>query len=91
MALKELHWLPVRERIEFKILVLMYSILPTGTPGYLRNLLDLYVPTRILRSLTDDRRLVVPLDRTALIAKSFSIAAPTLWNNLSLHIRSSES
>ena len=90
VALKELHWLPVRERIEFKILVLTFSILSTGTPGYLRNLLELYVPTRALRSSADNRRLVVPLARTALVAKSFSIAAPTLWNNLPLHIRSSD-
>ena len=36
-ALKELHWLPVRKRIEFKILLLAYMYLHGTAPFYLRE------------------------------------------------------
>ena len=49
-VLKELHWLPVRKRIEFKILLLAYKCLHGTAPSYLRELLKEYVPPRTLRS-----------------------------------------
>ena len=49
-VLKELHWLPVRKRIEFKILLLAYKCLHGTAPSYLRELLKEYVPPWTLRS-----------------------------------------
>ena len=48
-VLKELHWLPVRKRIEFKILLLAYKCLHGTAPSNLREILKEYVPTRTLR------------------------------------------
>ena len=39
LILKELHWIPVDQRIEFKILVLTFKALNGTTPKYLRDLL----------------------------------------------------
>ena len=36
-TLIELHWLPVKARIVFKMCVLTYQALNSGKPGYLRN------------------------------------------------------
>ena len=48
--LKQLHWLPVSQRIDYKILFLTYKALNGQVPSYITELLKPYVPTRNLRS-----------------------------------------
>ena len=38
--LRQLHWLPVRKRIDFKLLVLVHRAIYNGTPEYLAALLS---------------------------------------------------
>ena len=40
----ELHWLPVRQRIVFKILLYTFKALHGATPTYLTELISPYVP-----------------------------------------------
>ena len=40
----ELHWLPVRQRIVFKILLYTFKALHGATPTYVTELISLYVP-----------------------------------------------
>ena len=47
-ALKELHWLPIRFRIDYKIALITYKVLHGDGPAYLRELL---VTTQHQRSL----------------------------------------
>ena len=47
---KQLHWLPVRERAQFKMLCLVYKSLHDSAPDYLKDLLVPYQPGRNLRS-----------------------------------------
>ena len=49
-VLKDLHWLPVEQRIEYKVLLLTYKALHGKAPAYISQLLSLYTPTRTLRS-----------------------------------------
>ena len=50
--LRQLHWLPVSERISFKILLLTYYKAINGcAPSYMKNLLSHYQPRRNLRSI----------------------------------------
>ena len=49
-ALKDLHWLPIEQRITYKLCTLAYKIKTTNQPTYLRELLVDYEPTRTLRS-----------------------------------------
>uniref|UniRef100_A0A3Q2NWF9 Reverse transcriptase domain-containing protein n=1 Tax=Fundulus heteroclitus TaxID=8078 RepID=A0A3Q2NWF9_FUNHE len=58
-VLASLHWLPVKSRIEFKILLLTYKALNNQAPSYIRALITPYVPNRALRSQTAGL-LVVP-------------------------------
>ena len=44
-VLKQLHWLPVSKRIEFKILVITYKGLHESAPRYISDMLQLYVQT----------------------------------------------
>ena len=80
-GLYKLHWLPISQRISYKIMVLTYKTLQTGPPAYLADLLVPYRSTCNLRS-NDQNRLVVPFIKSSTGRQSFSYAAPTLWNSL---------
>ena len=92
LHLKELHWLPVRERILYKTLLYVYKCLNGQAPNYLTSCIDLYEQARTgLRSASDTTLLSIPkLNSSALHSaseKSFSLAAPELWNKLPISIR----
>ena len=86
-VLKELHWLPIRERIQFKLCLFVYKCFKNTAPEYLSNLLSLYTPQRTLRSALDITRLNVPRTNKVLGRKAFSVAGPRSWNNLPRAIR----
>lgn len=86
--LKELHWLPVSYRINFKILVLTFRALHGQAPSYIGDLLLPYTPARALRS-ADQNLLMVPRTQFQTRgARSFQAVAPRLWNDLPLSLRS---
>ena len=90
-VLVDLHWLPVKQRIDFKILLLTYKALNGLAPAYMRELLIPYSPKRTLRS-TENHLLTPPRCRLEYFGKrSFAAAAPTLWNNLPLNIKQAPS
>ena len=85
--LKQLHWLPPEKRILFKIAILTYKCLNQLAPDYLCKLIKRYEPARNLRS-SEQHLLVIPRTNTKTLGtKSFSVSAPTIWNNLPLKIR----
>jgi hypothetical protein len=88
-ALINLHWLPVRERITFKVATLAFKTIQSGQPPYLASLVQLYHPTRQLRSASEVRLhpLELRLARIAITTRAFSAAAPTVWNDLPTDIR----
>ena len=49
-VLKEPHWLPIRERVCFKIMLLIHRAVNCRGPVYLRDLICIYTSTRALRS-----------------------------------------
>ena len=49
-VLSDLHWLPVRHRISFKIATVTHRVLQFQQPAYLASLILRYVPARALRS-----------------------------------------
>ena len=52
--LMELHWLPVEQRINFKIVLITYKALNGQAPSYISYLLSYYRPARSLRSSTQN-------------------------------------
>ena len=85
--LKQLHWLPVRQRINFKVLMLTYKSLNGFAPDYLRQLIPAYVPTRSTRSVNKHLLVVPPKVKPSFGERAFSFAAPRLWNPLPLDIK----
>ena len=88
-CLRELHWLPVEQRIEYKILTLVFKCFIGQAPKYLQDLLTLkqiYRPG--LRSNSDHNVLKVPhVKRQTFAARSFSYMGPCLWNALPIELR----
>ena len=74
---KSLHWLPVKYRVQFKFLLLVYKSLHGLAPTYLKQLLQTRVPSRILRG-HDKKQLVAPVTKSVTYGnKCFSSVAPT--------------
>ena len=90
--LSSLHWLPVSDRIDYKISSLTYSAVCGTGPAYLSELVQLYTPSRSLRSSSDTKLLHIPSVRTKSCGqRSFTYLAPTTWNNLPASLRHAES
>jgi hypothetical protein len=85
-TLAKLHWLPVKQRIVFKIATITFKTLQSSQPSYLADLLHPYNPQRSLRS-SDNKLLHVPLIKSSHGRRSFSYAAPVIWNFLPLSLR----
>ena len=87
-VLESLHWLPIEKRIQYKILCLTFKCLHNLGPKYLSDLLVHYEPIWPPRS---SDKLLLKVPKTRLVSygdRSFMKAAPTLWNNLSVSLRS---
>jgi hypothetical protein len=90
-VLKELHWLPVCERIVYKILLLTFKCLNAEGPIYLKELLHHHTPSRSLRSSS---ALLLEVPRIKLVTygtRAFNYIAPVLWNALPLSLRQRKS
>ena len=95
-VLKELHWLPIRERIMFKILLITYKAINGLAPDYIANMLTIHQSVRSLRSTASGAILLLPPSTRAVKTatygdRAFSSAAPKLWNRLPSNIRSAKS
>jgi len=84
--LKSLHWLPVQQRIQFKLAVVIYKVKSALMPAYLDILPRERVPTRKLRS-SSQPLLDVTRIKTLHGQRAFRILAPNTWNSLPVDIQ----
>ena len=82
---KQLHWLPVPQRAEYKVLTLVYKALHGEAPAYLSSMLQQYQPKRTLRS-TSSNLLSVKKTRVRYGKRAFSVCGPELWGTIYLRI-----
>ena len=87
--LKNLHWLPVEQRIMFKTGLLVYKTLQSGQPQYLNSMLN--YPKHRYSTRFSDTLLEVPRTNTELGKRAFSVAGPKMWNSLPGFVRSADS
>ena len=90
-VLKDLHWLPVEQRIEYKVLLLTYKALHGKAPAYISQLLSLYTPTRPLRSENKNLLRVPRCRLEGFGRRCFAYAAPSLWNPLPTPVKCASS
>ena len=92
-VLYELHWRPVQARIQFKILLLAFKAIHGLAPSYISNLLSIKCkPSYNLRS--NSGILLKPPSGKMLVTlggRAFQAAAPHLWNELPLQLRTIQS
>ena len=78
--LKQLHWLPIQTHIDYKLATLAFRHFDGSLPQYLSSRLDIYQPSRSLRS-SNDRLLRVPR----------CYQGPVVWNSLPTDLKLSSS
>ena len=79
---KELHWLPIQARIEFKMLTLTWKARNEQAPNYIKELIRTKNTLEGLRN-HNKNLLEVPIDaKSKLSIRAFNAAAPVLWNQL---------
>ena len=88
--LTELHWLPVEKRIQYKICSIVHKSLYHESPECINELINVYTPTRNLRS-ADTCVLVKPTMFRKVGEQSFTYSAPLFWNSLPGHVRGTDS
>ena len=83
-VMKDLHWLPVKYRIMFKIVVFTFKAIHGSAPTYISQLIRLKPKsTYMLRSNTKHFLLDQPRKMKKTTGdRAFLAAAPTLWNAL---------
>ena len=86
--LEQLHWLPVCQRLDYKLAVLTYKIRSTSTPSYLSCHIRPQESARHLCSSATPL-LYKPTTRTRFTDRAFRCIAPTVWNSLATDIASS--
>jgi len=85
--LADLHWLPVKYRIQYKVAVTVYKILTTQEPSYLADVIRFHVPSRHLRSCS---RNLLQKDRTNLVFTDCSFSQAALQCGTIYHSMSSQ-
>ena len=86
--LSQLHWLPVSKRIQYKLDTICYKCLNNSAPDYLINVLNIYKPSRTLRSAADPLTLRIPRSKLSTFGpRAFSVSGPLSWNQLPLSVR----
>ncbi len=83
----KVHWLPVRQRVQYK---LSYNALSTGRPKYLSDLLIKYSPSLALQS-SNQSKLVECRIKYVHKSHAFGHAAPKCWNELPIAVRNASS
>ena len=91
LLLKQLHWLPIQTCIDYKLATLAFRHFYSSLPQYLSSRLDIYQPSRSLRS-SNDRLLRVPRWKLKSFGyRSFSYQGPVVWNSLPTDLKLSSS
>ena len=88
---KKVHWLPVRYRIIYKILLLVYKALHGAAPSYIKDLISYHTSQRLLRSSSQHLLARPKANLKTYGERAFAMAAPRLWNTIPLELRTSAS
>ena len=90
---KQLHWLPIRSRIHFKLAVITYKALNLHQPSSLSGLLQPVTHRFPIRSHggADGRQLAFLGNSKSYGRKAFSFVAPKIWNAIPAQVRSASS
>ena len=82
-CLKQLHWLPIKSRIDYKVLTIVFKCKHGMAPKYLQDLLEAKEQLRQgLKSNNKQLHKVPTTARKTFADRSFNVKGPRLWNDL---------
>jgi len=92
-SLMQLHWLPVRLRVQYKLCMLMHNIHIGRAPVYLTNIVQATSTSSTRSGLrsASTTNYVTPRLRTKFGERAFSHAGPAAWNALPSDLRTENS
>ena len=92
-SLIQLHWLPVRFRVQYKLCMLMHNIHIGRAPVYLTNIVQATSTSSTRSGLrsASTTNYVTPRLRTKFGERAFSHAGPAAWNALPSDLRTENS
>ncbi len=88
--LKTLHWLPVRARIMYKVIVTVFRVVNGTAPLYIRKLFNPIqgqYRQRLRSSSSSVIQFEIPTTRTKLADRSLAVVGPKWWNLLPNHLQ----
>uniref|UniRef100_A0A3Q3RNJ0 Reverse transcriptase domain-containing protein n=1 Tax=Mastacembelus armatus TaxID=205130 RepID=A0A3Q3RNJ0_9TELE len=86
-VLRSLHWLPVAQRIDFKLALPVYTSLHGSAPHYISDMLMPYEPSRTLIRTSGTGLLLVPRVRTKHGEAAIQFYAAKTWTSLPDDVR----
>jgi hypothetical protein len=88
-AMKALHWLPVNQRIEYKLCLTMHLIHTQQCPDYMRDLVTMTATSATRTGLRSASSLTYrkPRVQTKFGERAFSFSGPTIWNSLPAYLQ----
>ena len=90
-SMQDMHWLPVKRRILYKILLYVFKAQHSLAPAYLSNLIQPYTNQRSLRS---ESQMLLKIPRSRLKTagdRAFNVIGPKLWNLLPIDLKQTKS
>ena len=85
--LLDLYWLPVKERIQYEVLLFVFKALHGIAPGYITNRVELQSGSKFYLRSTNSRFFVKRKTKKTMGDRSFAVAARSLWNSLPPELR----
>jgi len=85
--LQSLHWLPIRQRVTYKLATLVHKCINGRAPEYLAEFCHPSIDRHPGMRSADSGTLHVQHTQTSFGDRSFAIAGPRTWNNLPDDIR----
>ena len=90
-ALKELHWLPVPERVRFKTLCVAHKCVYGTAPQYLQDMFKTKEISRYPLRSRSSLQYEIPHTKCKTYGdRAFSVNGPKQWNNLPLEIKDNQ-
>src|SRR6218665_3134089 len=83
----QLHWLPIRQRIQYKLGLIVYKCLSGDAPSYLTDMISTVGKgSQRLRSAAHEKLAVPPTRTVCMGPRRFAVSCPTLWNSLPVEL-----
>ena len=84
LLFEPLHWLPIQQRIQYKINTISAKNVSMCTAlSYLCDCLQLYTPSHTLHSASHTLNLQIPRTRLSTVGShTFAVFSPATWNDL---------